>query len=548
MKIPYFLSGALQRHRKALLICLILSVISGFLSPLLSVLLAQAFSNALGYSSLRGAMLDDLFGGMASSILFLCAVLALRWGFDWAGLYQRGLVLERWLAELRERLFEQQLRIDTQVYEQKGSGRYLLRFSGDLGALQNLAARGVLQFASDAVVLGVGLTYICWAAPQIGGVMVLALAVSAVVLRIFTRQVGFWETRRRDGKSALLAFVANRLQHIGAVRSLNRESSEQKLFDKRTEAIRELGGPLHFWTGLTEASAAVLVYILLLLAIPVLAGLRQQTIDPTSLLAVAFIVLSWRGLIGRMLRVGLIWEKGAISVRKMGDFFDLPTAPGIDLPDQPKLRGALRAENLNARLGDTPLWSGLNFELKRGTIGLIHAPAGGGKSALVKILAGITSPDSGDLYIGDQRLSECHPKSARRRMTFVSDKFPLYGRTLGDAIAYSRSSDDRLMAAIQLQQWQQRFPALEGLSPDTGLKDPLARLSFAQMRLLQYLRAMLADKAIWVIDEPLLGLDETSATELMKIFETLRAKKAILLLSTNEVFPINIDWKVDLSK
>jgi ABC-type multidrug transport system fused ATPase/permease subunit len=338
------LFGFYRSHRVLLSLCLLLSVFEALAAPLLSVLSAQAFATVLGYNSLRGAMLMP-FGRQAlpdatSWILLLGGLVLLRWGMDWTARYQRAMATEQFVFGLRQQIFEHQFRIDMRQYEERGTGRYLLRFSGDLGALQQWLSRGILQFFGDALFLAVGLAFVGLLAPAVLGGIIPVLMLCFGILRWVNSRITHLEDRRRGSKSTLLAFVSNRLLNMSSIRASNREAPEYKRFLQKAEKIRAASAHFHRWAALSESVSSALPY-LLLLAVLATIGFFQNTAAASTpaVVAAAFVAISWRPALMRLFRVGLVWKKGRLSLQKLDAFFALPPAEGIDLPDAKKLRG-----------------------------------------------------------------------------------------------------------------------------------------------------------------------------------------------------------------
>jgi ABC-type multidrug transport system fused ATPase/permease subunit len=549
------LFGFYRSHRVLLSLCLLLSVIEALAAPLLSVLAAQAFASVLGYNSLRGALLIPFdraaLPAVAGWVFLLGGLVFLRWGVDWAARYQRAMATEQFVYGLRQQIFEHQLRVDMRQYEERGTGRYLLRFSGDLGALQQWLSRGILQFFGDALFLAVGLVVVGLLAPAVLCGIIPVLILCFCVLRWVNGRITHLEDRRRGSKSTLLAFVSNRLLNMPSIRASNRETPEYKRFLQKAEKIRAASGNFHRWATLSESVSGALPYLLLLAVLAMIGFFQNGSVASTpAVVAAAFVAMSWRPALMRLFRVGLVWKKGRLSLQKLDAFFALSVAEGVDLPDAKKLRGALIVSNLAVEAGGKTLFSNLSFSLEKGGVGLLYAPSGKGKSTLLKVLAGLGRAAAGRILLGAQDLSTLHPKAARRSCAFVSDKLPLYGKTLGEAIAYSRSPEDEAAAAQLLDAWKTLFPALQPLRVEMPLYDPLATLSFGQSRLLIFLRAFLTEKKYLIIDEPFLGLDPVVSSVLAAILNEKRANHGILILTADKDcavrYGLKSDWELAL--
>ena len=64
-----------------------------------------------------------------------------------------GKLGEQLIFDLRNQLFEHQLKVNMEEYDKRGIGRYLLRYSGDLSSIHGYVTKGFIRFAADALML-----------------------------------------------------------------------------------------------------------------------------------------------------------------------------------------------------------------------------------------------------------------------------------------------------------------------------------------------------------------------------------------------------------
>ncbi|MEL6277147.1 MAG: ABC transporter transmembrane domain-containing protein, partial [Bacteroidota bacterium] len=141
-------------HHAATIIVLVgLDVVANILIILLSLVSAQVYTSLLAIGSARGRLLENLSGiDLPEGIFWLWllgGLIVLRASIDFGRQCLRGRLGEQFTESLRCRLFDHQLLMHRQHYTEKGVGRYLLRFSGDLSSLQNLFTKGILRSLGD---------------------------------------------------------------------------------------------------------------------------------------------------------------------------------------------------------------------------------------------------------------------------------------------------------------------------------------------------------------------------------------------------------------
>ena len=185
--------------------------------------------------------------------------------------------------------------------------------------------------------------------------------------------------------------------------------------------------------------------------------------------------------------------------------------PGLEFHDIHKSFGAVRALR------------GVSLSVAPGETHALMGENGAGKSTLLKILAGIVSPDAGDVRLDDRKLSLSGPREALAHgigMVYQETlMFPnltvsgniFAGRELTGRGGVLRERDMRsrtrdLLARLHL-----------ALAPDA----PMERLSAAHAQLVQVARALAFECRVLVLDEPTTALTSTEAEHLFRVLGRL---------------------------
>lgn len=163
----------------------------------------------------------------------------------------------------------------------------------------------------------------------------------------------------------------------------------------------------------------------------------------------------------------------------------------------------LVASNLRISRGGRLVIEDLTFAVGGGEALVLTGPNGSGKSTLLRCLAGLIAPDSGTLSLapdpGETGIGEqCHliaHKDAVKAALTVIENARFWANYLGGGETSIRSALERF--------------ALDGLADV-----PAAYLSAGQRRRLGLTRLLLAQRPIWLLDEPTVSLDSASANSL----------------------------------
>jgi len=179
--------------------------------------------------------------------------------------------------------------------------------------------------------------------------------------------------------------------------------------------------------------------------------------------------------------------------------------------------------------GDQRALDNLNLEVLRGEVLGLLGPNGAGKTTTLRLLCGILKADSGTIEVAGHDVASA-PLAARRAMSFVPDGAPLYanlsplqhlslvGRLHGLAEEHIRSEGERLLGALDL------LPRA---------KDPVGQFSRGMRQKTALACALLPHPDLLVLDEPLSGLDATTAAIFKQVLRLWAARGGAVLYTSH---------------
>jgi polar amino acid transport system ATP-binding protein len=195
----------------------------------------------------------------------------------------------------------------------------------------------------------------------------------------------------------------------------------------------------------------------------------------------------------------------------------------------------LNIKNLNKSFNGVKVLNEINLELNDIHSLVIIGPSGGGKSTLLRIIAGLETPDSGEIIINDKRIefNEKYLLNYRKSIGMVFQSYNLFPHltALGNI-------------TLPLQQ-------VHKLSPDESLKRALyyldilqlkehynkrpAQLSGGQQQRVAIARALSINPDFLLLDEPTSALDPDLTYEVLDTILKLKKYKKDMMLVTHEM-------------
>src|SRR5437588_4181672 len=170
---------------------------------------------------------------------------------------------------------------------------------------------------------------------------------------------------------------------------------------------------------------------------------------------------------------------------------------------------AIEARNVTKRFGDFVALEDVSVEVASGSLAALVGPRGSGKSTLLRVIAGLETPDAGEVFISGSEATALAPQ--KRGVGFVFQHYaPFKHMTVWENVAFGlkirhrpkaevRARVDQLLELVQLAGLGRRYPA---------------QLSGGQRQRMALARALAPEPEVLLLDEPFGALDARVRKEL----------------------------------
>src|SRR5438874_4896670 len=176
----------------------------------------------------------------------------------------------------------------------------------------------------------------------------------------------------------------------------------------------------------------------------------------------------------------------------------------------------------------------LSLEVTEGEFLGLMGPSGSGKTTLLNLIAGLDKPSQGDIWVGENKISEMSEgELARWRTRHIGFIFQFY-HLLPVLTAYENVELPLLLLPLSsAQRRQQVTMALDLVALSDRMKHRPGQLSGGQQQRVGIARAIVTDPTLIVADEPTGDLDAKSADEILHLLQILRQdlRKTIIMVT-----------------
>lgn len=192
----------------------------------------------------------------------------------------------------------------------------------------------------------------------------------------------------------------------------------------------------------------------------------------------------------------------------------------------------IEVQHLVKKFGTLTAVDDVSLSVERGQFFAVLGPNAAGKTTLIKLLAGLLKPTSGFAKIAGFDV-QTDPLEARRRMAYVPD-FPFLYDKLTPWEFFRFTGQIFQMSEARIQSASRELIPRFGL--DAFVEKPIEGLSHGTRQRVAILSALMHDPEVFVIDEPMVGLDPHHARVVKDILKERTLKGMTVFLSTHQLY------------
>ena len=185
-------------------------------------------------------------------------------------------------------------------------------------------------------------------------------------------------------------------------------------------------------------------------------------------------------------------------------------------------RNIINVENISLLRQDIEIIKNFSIRISSGEKINIFGKNGSGKTSLIKIIAGITYPSSGNISINTDL-------SYYKDVFYIGHKYGLKNElSVYDNLNY-------IMSLNHVDKYVDLEEELNFYDIKTSVKGIVKYLSHGQKKIISLIALTLTDNKLWILDEPFTGLDQTIVDKFItKINTHIKKSGSVVITSHNE--------------
>ncbi|REL33638.1 ABC transporter ATP-binding protein [Rhodohalobacter sp. SW132] len=426
--------------------------------------------------------------------------------------------ITRWFGQgalysLRNAVYEKIQSLHVQFFDTNPIGRLITRTTSDIEALSSLLSDGIVNMVGDLFRIFFILGFMLMMSWELTIVSVLVLPILFYSTFWFKSKVRVAFLNVRDQIARLNSFVQEHINGMAIVQLFNREKKEQERFSKINSDHRRAHLDTIFYFSIFWPVVEVLAS--LAMALVVWYGGARALMDQLTfgvLLAFIQYVRQFFNPIRGLSEKYNTLQSALASSERIFDVLDTEkeVLETDDPVDQPKVKGAIEFKNVDFSYNtdEEKILQDISFTAEPGELLAIVGATGAGKSTIINLLLRYYDIQKGEILLDGVNIQNLSLRQLRSHFGLVLQDNALFTGTVLENITLgneniSREEVVRAAKEVEAHNFIKKLPG----GYDFQLKERGASISMGQKQLICFVRAMVYDPEILILDEATSNVD-----------------------------------------
>ncbi|MFN5844752.1 MAG: ABC transporter ATP-binding protein [Flavobacteriia bacterium] len=472
--------------------------------------------------------------------LVIIGMLVLEAVLQFASSYFANLLAQSIIRDIRQKLFGHILAFRMRYFDKTPIGALVTRVVSDLEAITEVFSSGLMDIAGDLLSLIVIISIMFFMNWELSLMTIIPIPLLIIATRIFARAMRDSFQQERQQVTKLNTFIQERLTGMSVVQLFNREKQEFKNFeqinkDHRQAHINAVWANSIFFP-VVEFLSSLSIALLLVWGALKASGRTETEIKSMYAEIISFTL--YVQMLFRPIRQLAdkfnILQRGTVRAERVFEIIDLEEhVQDVGTIKDCDFNQPIRFDKVSFAYQDERwVLKDIDLAIKPGqTIAFVGA-TGAGKSTIVNLLGRFYEYQKGNIRIGDTEIREIELQTLRKNIAIVLQDVFLFSDTIHNNITLgdpgiSREQVIRAAKEVGAHDFILKLPG--GYDYQVGERGGV--LSVGQRQLLSFIRALVYDPYILILDEATSSVDNESEELIQKATEKLTKGRTSIVIA-----------------
>tara|TARA_X000000950_G_scaffold5657_1_gene6039 strand:- start:3224 stop:4963 length:1740 start_codon:yes stop_codon:yes gene_type:complete len=509
------------------------------LSVFFTVLLAGSTS-AVAY--LLDPAIERLFIQQEKSFIYLIpALIVIAFAVKGGSLYMAKVIMIGVSEEVRKDIqidmFDSLIKADTQLIDNKHSGKFVTNLSNDVGMITNLVSTAILNLFKDSLTL-IGLLgvmfYQNW---KLSLVAIIMIPLASTAARALGKRIGKVTTQQMNEAGALNTYLIEIFKNHKLTKIFQQEDYEKqranRFISKLKEISRKIQEVIVRASPIMEFLTGIMIACLILISAKLISNGELEISNFFSFLAA--MMLAYQP-VRSLATLNIAVHQGLSGAKRVLPIIDeVPQiSEKIDYPNLSIKIGQIDFENIKFQYSEDEIQilNSINLSIPGKKMTALVGHSGAGKSTILNLIPRFYDANNGDIKIDDQSIYKCKIFSLRKNISLVSQDTTLFDDTIRNNISYANpeASTEDIKEAARYSYAEEFINNLPD-KYDTIIGENGIRLSGGEKQRLSIARAILKKSPIILLDEATSSLDAETESKIQKAINFLTKGRTTIVIA-----------------
>ena len=518
---------------------LILAIVLALIAPIRPLLIQLTINDGIKNNT-EAFFIKGIGGFIIEITIFQIVLLLLETGLRFFFTFLTASLGQYVVKDLRNTTYQKVVHYNLRQFDKTPIGTLTTRTINDIESINEIFSDGLIPIIADLLTIISVLIYMFWVDPFLTLVCLAPFPILLIATYFFKETVNKSFIQVRNAIASLNAFVQEHLTGMSVVQAFAAERREFKKFDQINKQHKQANIKAIFaysvFFPIVELIMALSIGLLVWWSANHTNAFGTQNNNAIAAKITSFILCL--NLLYRPLRV--IADK--FNILQMGMIAGERVFKIVDEKDTTPNNGKIGAQNLQGNLSFENVWFGYNedndvlknisFQINKGETLAIVGHTGSGKTSIISLINRLYQIKKGVIKVDDINIEEYELAELRSKIAVVLQDVFLFSGSILDNVTLRNSTitQQKVEEAAKLLGIHQ-FITQMPQGYNYNVMERGATLSLGQRQLLSFVRALLYNPAILILDEATSSVDTESELLIQHAIEKLIAGRTSIIIA-----------------
>ncbi len=519
------LFGFLMPYKSKFALLVFLIILGAILAPALPLMIQ---------TTIDGPIADGDFSKLALNLGIMVVILVFNSIVSYFNTYQAGWLSQQIIHDIRQQVFDKIIRLKLKYYDQTPIGKLVTRTISDVESLSEVFSSGFAAIAGDFLQLILIITvmfYLDWKLTLISISTIPLLLISTYV---FKEKVKKSFNQVRNAVANMNSFVQERISGMSLIQIFNVQQQEHAKFKNLNIEHRDanIKSILYYSVYFPVADVISALGVGLIVWYGAQGLISHEVSYGTITAFIMFINQFFRPI--RMIadRINTL-QMGVVSVSRIIEILDDEENIEQIASEKREIRGEVSFTHVwFAYIEEQWVLKNLNFKAKIGESVAFVGATGAGKTSIISLLNGFYNINKGEILIDQHNISKWNLENLRSQIGVVLQDVFLFKGSISENLRMGDKNitEEMIINAakeVGVDEFINRLPG----GYNYEVMERGATLSMGQRQLLSFVRVLLQNPKIIILDEATSSIDSESEELIQNAIEKLMKNRTSIVIA-----------------